>query len=68
VWDLGLVDEENGAGAFDAVNQWWFGTSTVGEQLAPSISKASFPGLCAGAGLELCERPLLATSAWWHGC
>jgi hypothetical protein len=67
VWDLGLVDEENGAGAVDAVGQWLCGADIMGEQSAPFISKALSPGLCVGAAQELCEGPLLA-SARWRGC
>jgi hypothetical protein len=69
VWDLGLVDEENGAGAGDAFGRWSRGANTVGEQSAPFIGKASSPvprslrwgRTGALSGTLACQR----LGAWW---
>ena len=47
--DLGLLDEEGGAGAFDLFDERAISADAMGEDSAPFVCKATFPGFCIWA-------------------
>ena len=65
--DLGLLDEENGAGALDAFLGRAIAADSEGEDAAPFVGEASGPGFCIVAEEQLFEGALFAGGGWSGG-
>ncbi len=63
--DLGLFDEENGAGAFDAVCRLACATDAMGECSAPLVAEATGPLCFILASEAFLEGALVASSERW---
>ena len=64
-WDLGLVNEEDGAGAFDALGKRAIFAEAVRKEAAPFVGEAAGPDGLFGAVDELFDGALLAGD--WRG-
>ena len=58
--DLGLVDEENGAGSCYFVGAGAIFSDSVGEEATPFIGESAFPDLCFWASEEFLEGTLFS--------
>ena len=64
LWNLSLVDEKYGAGAFDSLVDWSIDTDAVGKESAPFVGETFGPSCCGGAEEKLFKGALFASRRW----